>query len=367
MYGKGSSNSYNHPVMTGFPRQFNTLSGTVTPYLASCYCPISQKVYFSPFYKNAFLEYDPVTGEQNEYFFDSSIAYPGANPASAQYSYSIMATPEGKVIAIPYFSPSLILLDTTTKEITIMTGFGVTGGIGKFYGGSVANDGFVYIHPYASTQFIKINVAQKSAVTFGESTSFESHLIGILGEDNCIYQVPYPYVSTNIRKMDLSTGLVTYLSVLPAAIYLGMTHTLDGRFCCIPYNTDSPVVIFNPVDQSIETIPFNSPTSVGTGIGFKPGANGNIYGFAGGRLFEIVISTKIINILNTERWEPGNVATQGCATTPQGIVYLSWNSTYNNKIVTIANTGLTYPEMFQFPTNIADIGSSPWNKFHQVL
>jgi hypothetical protein len=366
MYGKGTANLYNQKVMTGFPRQFYALSGTTTPYLAACYCPFSQRVYFSPFFKNSFLEYDPVTGEQNEYFFDANKAWPGVNPTVAQYSYSIIATPQGKVIAIPYFSPTILILDTTTKEITYITGL-LAGQIGKYYGANVANDGNIYFHSYAATQMLKVNLTTGLVTLFGDTTGVTTHLIGVYGEDNAVYQMPYPNPLTTIRRTDLSTGQVTFLNVLPSTTYLAACNTLDGRICIIPADTDKSVVLFNPVDNSVELLPINVSPSIGTGIGCKPGPNGNIYAFAGGRMFEIIPSKGIVNVLDTTPYQIANVATQGCAMTPQGIVFLSWSPNLLNKIITISNIGEMYPEMFTFPANIADISVSPWNKFHQIL
>lgn len=366
MFTKSSSNSYNQVQATGFLREYVAAGAGYSPYLAACYSPVSERVYFSPFAKNAILEYDPVTGEQIEYLFNSALAYPGGDSSLFQFSYSIITDHLGNIYAIPYFAPTIIMFNVVSKQFKYVTGL-VGGGIGKYYGGCLANDGNVYFFSYANTRVLKYDPVLDIALYFGDTTSLTTHLFGVYGEDNCIYQVPHPGALTTIRKTDLNTGTVTYLPVLPNAIYEGITHTLDGRFCIIPASTANDIILFNPIDESIESFPFTGlGSALGTGLGFRLAPNGNVYGFAGKTLIEIKINESKVNMLDTGRFQ-ASIATQGCTYTPQGIVFYSWASGFVNKILTITNIGKHEDAMTTIPLDISTISTSLWNKFQHSL
>lgn len=362
--GIASNLSRDQVILRGADRTYTPISGTVTPYLGACYSPASDRVYYSPFYKNAIVEIDPSTGAQTEYTFNADDAWSGVNPVGAQYSYSIMADQEGNVIAIPYFSPTAIIFDTANKTFTFYN-LGLGSGTGKYYHGCIANDGNAYWFPYAANRMYQFDPVNQTGQLFGDTVATTTHITGVYAEDNCVYQMPYPSPRTDIRKIDLSTGTASLLSSkLPNTLHAASCLLQDGRIIFLPSNTSFPITIFDPVTEGTETF---SVTGLGSTLNFNLGCNlapnGKVYNYKTDVMYEIDPIEKTVNVYDTSRYAP-TLATQGGTYCEQGVFWMQWESS-GNRIGNLWNIGKHEASMAQFPANIADISVSDWNKYNQ--
>lgn len=350
MYNKFFSQTTNQKRVAIFENSY-----FVNAHVGGCYSPYNNKVYFAPYQADYVTQFDPVLKTYIQIPIDTEIVNCISIP---QYSQGAIYAPNNKIYFSVFSSDHLIVYNLVTEEFEYIFNSGF-GGIreGKYNGGVIGNDGFLYLIPYNSSSVCKINLSDNSISFFGSFT-FQTHLGGCLAENNCIYQAP---VSGNsFRRINLTTNIIGTFGNLGSGSFRWANgcNSLDGRIFFPPL-VGTTVLILNPVNETFTQIPV---TGGGGYANLQLAPNGNLYGISNSasRFLEVIPSKNIARTfyLNGSNIYHGNVYTE------KGIIGVPRQT---NFIKILENIGFHQSEMVTFPSDVSTISTSLWNKFQQTL
>jgi len=329
-------------------------------FVGGAYCPTNGKTYFAPYQAAGYIgEYNPVTKAITDIPFNTTIVGFVPSSVTPQYCQGVVYAPNNKMYFIPFNATHIIVYDVVAQTFEYISGFS-GGSEGKFNGGVIANDGFLYMIPWSSGFVTRVDIVANTTTMFG-APSATTHLGGVLYSDNCIYQAPS---STNtFRKINLTTEVITTFGSLGfgALKWINGCNGLDGKIYYAPLLANT-VLVLDPVAQTSIQLTISGLGGSAYFGNLQLAPNGNLYAFSyqATRFLEVIPSKGIARsfYLNGSNIYHGNTYT------PQGILGVPRQATL---IKLLTNIGLHNSDYTTFPVDVSTISTSSWNKFQQTL
>lgn len=335
-----------------------TISNITNGHIGGCYSPYNNKVYFAPYQTDYIIEFDFEMKISTKIYFDTNIVGSIAQTIIPQYCQGAVYAPNNKIYFVPYCATHLIIYDLISETFEYVPGFS---GIneGKYNGGVIANDGFLYLIPYNSSSVCKIDLSDNSISFFG-STGL-THLGGCLAINNNIYQAPIAGVS--FRRINLTTNTVGTFGNLGSGSFrwINGCNGLDGRIFFPPL-LGNTILILDPSTETWQQISISGLSGSSYFGNLQLAPNGNLYGFSysSTRFVEVIPSVNLARsfYVNGSNIYHGNVYCE------KGIIGVPRQT---NLIKRLENIGKHSSEMITFPLDVSTISTSIWNKFQQTL
>jgi hypothetical protein len=354
---------YNN-ILGGSANQKRILSFSQTQvaneFVGGAYCPQNGKTYFAPYQAAGYIgEYDPSTKLITDIPFDTAVVGSITGAGNRQYCQGVVYAPNNKMYFIPYNASHIIVYDVINFTFQYIAGFS-GGSEGKFNGGVIASDGFLYMIPWQATNITRIDTALNTITTFGEIVA-NRNLGGVLFSDNCIYQPPTAHFA--FRKIDLTTEAITTFGNFgnSSVRWINGCNGLDNKIYYAPLIANT-VLILDPVNQT--SVQLNISGLGGSAFygNLQLAPNGNLYAlsFSANRFLEVIPGRGIARSFYLN----GNNIYHGNSYSPQGILGVPRTA---SRIKLITNIGLHKSEYTTFPSDLSTIAASDWNKFQQTL
>jgi len=164
------------------------------------------------------------------------------------YWGSVLAPNGTDIYFVPKTPTAVGKIDTLTDTVST---FGTTPGGNAFYGGVLADNGFIYLIPNNSTAVYKINTVDDSITNFGSLVGSNKWFGGVITQDGIIYGVPAS--SSQILKIDTSTDTV---SLIGSGLngYNSACIGGNGKIYFVPTNNNNGVLKINTNNDTVSLI-----------------------------------------------------------------------------------------------------------------
>ena len=232
------------------------------------------KIYGVPFSASTSIELDPLTELYSTF---------GSAPGNT-YAGGCLAK-DGKLYYAPTDSTRVGQVDTS---IPSLTSYGSTiSGWGKFIGGVLAPNGYIYFLGDSYAYNVKFNPATGTYINLAAKSRSAGGCLAANGKIYCA-----PYTTGVVQVIDTADDSMYTIGSVNTNIYTSPTIAANGKIYCVGYNTGNVIEI----DPTTDTV-----TSYGSGVGKYFGSclapNGKIYAspFGAGNILEFDPVTKAIN------------------------------------------------------------------------
>lgn len=314
------------------------------------YCPLTDKIYFSPWNGQSILEFDYQT-------FTATWITP--NIAGSDKFSGMVHTGE-LIIMIPLSYPYPVWFNPVTKEYGNI-GTAISGVL-KWYGGCLANDGFVYCTPYrGADRVLKIDPVNLTHQLVGPIIGGTNRFSG-----SCLY-AENKIMMANRELADPASfnAADQTLSFIPdvganSVNKQWSTQALgDGRAFMIKCSWFADQ-IYNPASNEFTLVGPGTVASANRNYGVGLAPNGLLYStpatYNSIEVFNLntnTISEIPTGVTGSEKWLGGPVLA------PDGAFYYPPFAT--PRILRVTNIGTPRPSMFEFPSNLTDFHLTDWN------
>lgn len=320
-------------------------------------------------------------------------------PTGAQTYRQTTVAPNGDIIGIPSSAAQVCAYRPSTNTFA---NFGTTFPLAtnKWGTGVIAQNGLIYCAPYDRTDILVIDPVARTTRTFGSIPGTFKYLNGILAPNGLIYYFPTTASETRILILNpLDESIRFTQSTLNSFPFTTTSPTIfaaslgfDNQIYIAPSNF-SYWGIFDTVTESIRLIGTrgchfggNYPEFSINGGGFFPTASNMMLTTHGKFILpqttlaattsnrlnmfpsELDVERQIINRLSyvsnvppTWTQDGPNAATGGCMDR-DGNIWLIGNG--QQFIMKISGFDPPTPDMITIPSNLSDLPTSAWNKFH---
>lgn len=312
------------------------------------YCPLTDKVYFSPWNYTGVLELD-----YNSFTWVNRNT--GIISGSDKFSGAVHVG--DKIILIPLRSNQAAVFDPVTKVTTYFgAGYGTNY---KWYGGALAEDGFVYCTPWQAARVLKIDPVNLTTELVGPSLGGAKWSGAALISGTRIAMANREAADPVIFNTDTQTfSVIDDLGGAVVNKFWSTQKTETGRFFICKSNFSRHLRVR---EDNLQAELFGTASSTNQGFygaGLAPNQ----------RIYTTPASLNIIEILDIDG---GSVATVPTPVTgsekwlgspvlaPDGAFYFPPFNT--SRILRVANIGTPRPSMFEFPSSLVNFHATDWN------
>jgi len=271
-------------------------------------------LYVIPFCGTRVLKFDPQTNESNTI---------GSNLSELRYKWhgSVLCSKHNTIYTVPYASRKVLKVNPN-DETTVLIGKDFGNEIMK-YMSACYHDGYVYAMPCNAKEILRINTTTDETTTI-EGLNLEDYKYSgtVLGDDLCIYGVPYkpgnpvvrydPKADTSIL-IDIEGGVIEGCSLC-----LKVPH--DGSIWTIP-NDDSEILVIDLPKRTATKVNPDNMYMGGQLSGGTVGEDGNIYILPSGEGQVKRIEPKERKCTKVDRQELSDKFYSGCALGHDGFIY----------------------------------------------
>jgi hypothetical protein len=325
-------------------------TGSGLKYNSGAYCPITDRIYLAPWNAPQICEIDPNL---------DTWQMVGSSFTGAEMFSGFVYVGGGKMIGIPLSYSQAIIFDTVTKVWTpIGTSYPA---LLKWYGGALANNGFVYAAPFnGASQFLKIDPIGLTTTLVGSSigTSFRLSGMAQIGSNlflaaNRNHTHPVIFDANTDTWTNLGSSQGTSLNKYWSS------HAMPGGYS---YLVKCNAALHGKVENVTSTLSFFgvSESSINRFYGMGLAPNGFLYTTPATfnyieKLDPVSNNRKLIAIplTGSEKFLGSPILA------PNGAFYFpAANST---QIMKLINIGIPSPSMFTFPASLTDFHLTDWN------
>jgi hypothetical protein len=214
-----------------------TLAAGTDKYFGGCRTGTTDTVIMAPHNATVAIKYDVATNTFTTF---------GTFSGSSQYAGACWSTSQGFVYFVPYSSGTVARINPTTNAVNT---FGSIAGTAQYCGGCVTSDGTkMYCIPYDATQVLKVDLVAQTVSLIGSSLGATSgkYAGGAIDPNGYIWGIPYN--STKLLKIDTNTDTVTEfasttISGATAPRWAGGAIAPNGKIYCAPYAAGTALII----------------------------------------------------------------------------------------------------------------------------
>jgi hypothetical protein len=275
---------------------------------------------------------------------------------TAKWDGGVLAR-NGRVYAMPFNSPAVLVLDPSTATVNTTAMAGLTGS-NKWNGGVLAANGKIYAMPFNAQEVLIIDPAAETAdrTTMAGLSGAAKWRGGALAPNGKIYGMPYNAASVLIvDPMAATTDTATITGLSGWSKWLGAVLAPNGKIYGIPRDATA-VLVINPTTNTAEQSSMVGLTGVAKWHGGVLARDGKIYGVPYSASSVLVIDpvsattdvSSMVGLAGLYKWHGGVLA-------PNGKIY---GIPYNSPTLLVINpVSLTTDVTTQ-------VGASGASRFH---
>jgi hypothetical protein len=258
---------------------------------------------------------------------DEFSKFGSTNSTSSKFYGGCYSKLTGKIYLMPYILTKLYKIDPQYDTVTLIN----FGSIGGFYTTLVeAENGMLYALPRdANDSVLEFNPLIEEWRLIPVTHPNGGWVKGIMGDDGCIYGVPYTSTAgfckfcTRTFKLELIANSVNLSASLPK--YSGAVLAPNKKIYCIPYYQDI-IEVLDTVSYEVTRVKYNGTLSA-EWWGACLGLNGKIYctPYGADNVLEIDPTTntaKEIKPTTVEAWA-GSARNSGALLLPTGNILMA--------------------------------------------
>lgn len=324
-------------------------TGTGRKYNSGAYCPVTDRIYFAPWDAPKICEVNPN--------LDTWQMVGPTFSGGEQYS-GFVYVGGGKMVGIPLAATRAIIFDTVAKTVTP---FGDTySTVLKWYGGALANNGFVYATPFEATQFLKIDPIGLTTSLVGATITGGQKLSGMAQiKANVFLTANRRYTHPLLFDGNTDTWSTLGSSQGTSINKYWSSHAVPGTHAFLVKTNAS---LHGTVELATDTLSFfgvsESSTNRNYGMGLAP--NGFLYTTPGTFNYIERIDP---NSNNRKLIASPITGSEKCLGSPilapNGAFYFP--PFQQTQIIKLLNIGTPTPSMFTFPASMTDFHLTDWN------